>query len=117
MSAADKPDGPIPSGPIWREPDPDFQTVAPFCFNRPDGVHFCMAQQTLVGSVGGLIRIMMDRPVDDAHLGLFIEMTPAGIRRFAADLAQVADAVEARHAAAANAQLAATLAARPDPAA
>ncbi len=92
-------------------PDPDYATTTPRCFERPDGKHFCMAHQTLVGSRRGLIIVSME-----AHKGgLFIELTPAGVRRLAGELLTVADKVEAQHATEVNALLAQTLARRPDP--
>lgn len=92
------------------QPDPDFATTIPRCFERPDGKHFCMAQQTLVGSRQGLIIVSMET----GEGGLFIELTPAGLRRLAGDFLMVAEKVEAQHAAASNALLSQTLARKPD---
>lgn len=94
-----------------RQPDPDMSTTIPHCFDRDDGIHFCMAHQTLVGSKGGLILLM----IEAEKSGLFIEMTPAGIRQFCGDLLGVADEIEAEHVETSNAQLAATLARKPGP--
>ena len=94
-----------------RGPDPDFGTTTPRCFDRPDGKHFCMAHATLVASKQGLILLAMEA----GKGGLFIELTPAGVRQLAGDLLAVADKVEAQHAATSNAMLADTLARKPDP--
>lgn len=81
------------AGYFERLPDPDLGTTIPHCFDRDDGKHFCMAHQSLVGSKGGLILLMIEAEKG----GLFIEMTPAGIRQFCGDLLGVADKIEAKH--------------------
>lgn len=88
-----------------RQSDPEFNAINPQCFNR-DGAHFCSAVHTFVASQGGMVILSMEA----GSAGLFISLTPAGVRRFANDLLGVADKVEADHAETANAQLAATLA-------
>jgi|GEM_PF-3482347 len=89
-----------------RGPDPDLGTTTPRCFDRPDGKHFCMAHSTLVGSKGGLIIVSMEA----GKGGLFLELSPEGVRRLCTDLLTVADKIETQHAATSNALLAQTLA-------
>lgn len=88
-----------------RAADPDFNAVAPRCFNRGD-THFCPSISTYVASIDGMIVISMEA----GRAGLFNSFTPQGIRQLAADILGVADKVEAESAKQANAQLAAALA-------
>lgn len=94
-----------------RQPDPEFGSVVPRCFDH-DGKHFCTARQTLIASQGGMIIMMLDT----GKAGLFFELTPAGVRRLCDDLLEVTRKVEDAHAEASKQQLADVLKRRCPPA-
>lgn len=92
-----------------RQPDPEFGATVGHCIDRDDGKHFCMAGGVLIASQEGHIALLLET----AGGGLFVKLTPAGIRQLCGDLLTVADKVEAAHMADASQLLARTLSRRP----
>ncbi|HQS70023.1 MAG: hypothetical protein B7Y36_08380 [Novosphingobium sp. 28-62-57] len=85
--------------------DPDLDVSNPGCLIY-DGTHYCAATESRVVSRGSTIIILFSI----GGKGLAIHLTPEGARQMGEDLVRIAETVGATHAAAANAQLAATLA-------